>query len=79
MKGKIEVDFSVEYTIEPGVWMPLVLAPKYVNNNQLAIIGFYKEGRWDRVSLWEPGWSRGEVMRRGATHWMRVPKWDLEK
>ena len=51
-------------------WLPLTDAPKWVLVND-ALVGQWipGAGRWKKVSIWEPEWTRDDCIRRGATHW----------
>lgn len=50
-------------------WQPIAQAPMYVYGRD-ALVGKYVEGHgWQRVSVWEPEWTRDSIIDRGGTHW----------
>lgn len=52
-----------------GGWEPIADAPMFVYGRD-ALVGRYVEVKgWDRVSIWEPGWTRDQIIERGGTHW----------
>lgn len=56
-------------------WQPIDTAPLWINDSNQALLGqLNSEGRWVKVSLWEPTWDRASVTHRGATHWLRLPE-----
>lgn len=54
-------------------WLPIETAPVWVNNSHEALLGQRNsEGRWVKISAWEPSWSRDSAHTSGATHWCRI-------
>lgn len=54
-------------------WLPIDTAPHWIAGNTEALLGQRNsEGRWVKISLWDPSWDRKAVQHRGATHWCRV-------
>lgn len=54
-------------------WLPIDTAPKWVNGSSEALLGQRNsDGRWVKVSVWNPGWDRDHSRDRGATHWCRL-------
>ena len=50
-------------------WLPLADAPMYVYGRD-ALIGEYVAGYgWKKVAIWEPTWTRDDIISRGGTHW----------
>lgn len=50
-------------------WLPLSQAPMYVYGRD-ALVGQWITGYgWKKVSIWEPEWTREDILGRGGTHW----------
>jgi len=54
-------------------WLLIETAPFWVFERNEAMLGQRNsEGRWAKVSLWNPARNRDAVQLRGATHWFRI-------
>lgn len=60
---------------ENAGWQLIETAPNWVGDDTEALVGqLNSEGRWVKVSLWMATWAKSNMIHRGATHWMRLPK-----
>src|SRR3990167_7752095 len=55
---------------KPIGWLPLddANAPQWFYGRG-ALVGTWTSEGWIKVSLWEPSWTRDEIIERGGTHW----------
>lgn len=69
LSGKLSADRKEAIREETVKWEKIEKAPMYVGGND-ALVGQWVDGwGWKKVVMWEPEWTRDEVIARGATHW----------
>jgi len=55
-------------------WQPIETAPPYMDGNNEALLGQADAfGRWVKVTIWNPTWTRDAMKARGVTHWTPLP------
>lgn len=53
----------------PPTWEPLSAAPMYVYGRDALVGQWVDKWGWKKVTVWEPQWTRDDIISRGGTHW----------
>ena len=49
-------------------WVNIYDAPMWLHGRD-ALVGEWNGVWWAKITVWEPEWSREDLVRRGCTHW----------